>query len=266
MIMKKSFFITSVSEFPGMMISAVLAFILMSVPMTALNCSAAGNVSYIVRDGEWLSQIDGKTAEAPTPNGSQLTESGWYYWLYAKAGPPEDKETGLGLYFCADKTSEYSFVRFGGPGVNVNGVHFSQDGKMFIVESTSDSIENKVFLDVYNFNDKSLIFNSPTAAAAPIWIDSTRFLYSFFESGTKRGRPAPFFNERLSISIYDTSAGQESLLKKATATSDFHLAGLTDDSLIVIWEEYVKSPGDWADPDKADMREIVVKVPPAAKK
>jgi len=224
--------------------------------------AASGKASFVVKDSDWHVENEGKLSDAPTPNGSQETSSGWIYWLYADPGVSDEaKGAERGMYFYADKTKKYSFMPFG--SANVNGVHFNGDGSMFIVESVPEGETQNITLELFTFADMASRFKTQKAAIPPQWVDAGRFAYSRFEPGTKRGKPADYPDEWMSLAMYDTVSKEESVLKAATDTSDFTLMGVGDDGVLVVWEEYVESPKDWADPDKADMREVTVEIPPA---
>jgi hypothetical protein len=231
-------------------------------PFPATGFAAQGKVDFVVKDGEWYRQSGNKTSEPPVPNGSEETETGWVYWLYADPEiSDEAKGAERGFYFYSEKQDKYSFLRSGG-GANVNGVHFSPDGKTFIVESTAEQSINDISLELFAYEGLASLFKTTKAATPPLWLDAGRFVYSRFEPGTDRGRSADYYNEWMSLSLYDAASGEDTVIKEATETSDFLLAGFAEDG-VTVWEEYVDSPKDWADPDKAKNREITVPIPPA---
>jgi hypothetical protein len=235
-----------------------------AVLMVLSSSAFAAPEPFIVKDREWFRSSEGKTANAPTPNGGQETEAGWVYWLYADPDVSDEaKGAERGMYFYAEKSKKYSFMPFGGVGVSVNGVHFCPDGKMFVVESTSENIPNDIALELFDFADNTSLFKTPKAAGTPWWAGSGCFVFSRFEPGTNRGRPADYHNEWMSLAMYDMVSGKETVLKEATEKSDFILMGVSEDGAAAAWEEYVDSPKDWADPDKAKNREIIVPLPPA---
>jgi hypothetical protein len=228
-------------------------------------CSAAAFAAsepFAVKDREWFRQDGGKLSDAPVPNGGEETQAGWMHWLFAAPETSgEAKGAERGIYFYSAQTKKYSFLPRESGGVNA--VHFSPDAEMFIVESVAEGETNNITLELYAFAGMTSRFKTVKAAVPPHWIDAGRFAYSRFEPGTSRGRPVDYTNEWMSLAMYDSVAHEETVLKKATETSDFTLAGVSDDGLIVVWEEYVDSPKDWADPDKAKNRELIVPVPPA---
>jgi hypothetical protein len=70
---------------------------------------------------------------------------------------------------------------------------------------------------------------------------------------------------RLSAGLYDSATGETIVLKESTETQNFRFSSVSDDGEhIVLLEEYVKSPKDWADEDKVETREITVPVPALA--
>jgi hypothetical protein len=69
---------------------------------------------------------------------------------------------------------------------------------------------------------------------------------------------------RLSAVLYDSAADETIVLKESTDTQNFRFSAISKDGeKIVISEEYVKSPKDWADEEKVKTREITVPVPAA---
>jgi len=62
--------------------------------------------------------------------------------------------------------------------------------------------------------------------------------------------------------MYDAIADEEIVLEAATETSDFILMSLSEDGVVVL-EEYVDSPDDWADPENSKTRELSVPLPAA---
>jgi hypothetical protein len=243
---------------------AVLAFVPLIFAVVLSSPVFAASEPFIVKDRDWFRQSGGKLSDAPTPYGSQGTEAGWLYWLYAVPDTSDEaKGAERGMYFYDEKSKKYSFMSFGGVGVSVNGVHFSPDGKTFVVESTSENIPNDIALELFDFADKTSLFKTSKAAGTPWWMGTGRFVFSRFEPGTNRGRPADYHNEWMSLAMYDMVSGKETVLKEATEKSDFILMGVSEDGAAVVWEEYVDFPKNWADPDKAKYREIIVPLPPA---
>jgi hypothetical protein len=69
---------------------------------------------------------------------------------------------------------------------------------------------------------------------------------------------------RLSAVLYDSAVDETVVLKEATDTQNFRFTSLSEeDDNILLSEEYVKSPKDWADEDKVKTLEITVSVPAA---
>lgn len=245
----------------------------LSVLLTA--AAFAASEPFVVKDGEWFRQSGSKLSDAPTPNGGQETGEGAIYWLFADPEfSDEAKGAKRGLYFYAQESKKYSYMPFGGDGVNVNAVHFSPNGEMFIVEGSGEEEMNDIGLELFSFADKKSLFKTGKAALEPQWIDAGRFVYSRFEPGTSRGRPDDYPDEWMSASMFDAISGEETVLKKATKTSDFSVGVMDEDtgdmfflsddeSKIRLTETYVKSPKDWEDPDKAKTRELTVPVPAA---
>lgn len=228
---------------------------------------------FMIQSGEWRRQSGGKLLDAPTPNGGYATESGWVYWLYANPEMSDEaKGTERGLYFYSEKDKQYSFMPF--EAENVNALHFSPDGAMFVVEGPGELEMNDVSLELFTLVDKTSRFKTVKAAMTPQWIDARRFLFTRNEPGQPRDRPDDYPSEGTSAVMFDAISGEETVLKAATATSDFSVGALPEDAPdlvilsedggeILLTETLVDSPKDWADPDKA--KERVVKVPvPAA--
>jgi hypothetical protein len=241
-------------------------FFVFCLSLLATVAFAAQPGVFTVDDGEWKMRVDGKLLEAPTPNGGEETDAGWIYWLFDDPSTLDEVKGGArGVHFYSETTKKYSFMPVV-EKINLNGVHFSPDGKMFVLESTRDSAPDNVSLELYDFASLAPKFKTGTAALPPQWIDAGRFVYSRFEPGTSRGKPADYYDEWKSLAMYDTVSGEETVLKEATKTSDFSLMGLGGGEakmVIVVWEEYVASPKDWADPEKQEVRELIVPVPPA---
>jgi hypothetical protein len=236
-------------------------FVFIILLMTESAFAAPEKVDFVVSDDEWHRQVNGKLLEAPTPNGNQATASGWIYWLYAdplvsKAAKGAER----GLYFYSADTNNYSFLAL--ESVNVNGIHFNDDGTMFVIESVKKGETYNITLELYTYADMVSHFKTLKAASALLWIDSRRFVFSKYEPGTSRGRPKDYPNEWMSVSIYDVVSGKETVLKNATETSNFLVLDLSDDN-IELWEEYVTSTNDWVDPDKSTFRYLTVPIPGA---
>jgi hypothetical protein len=69
---------------------------------------------------------------------------------------------------------------------------------------------------------------------------------------------------RLSAVLYDPAVDETTVLKESTDKQNFRFVSISgDDEKIVLSEEYVKTPKDWADEDKVKTREITVPVPAA---
>jgi hypothetical protein len=229
----------------------------------------------VVEDMQWYRRDGDKLSDAPTPNGGVLTDTGWIHWLFADPDASDEaKGAERGLYFYAEKSGKYSFMPFGGNGANVNAVHFSPNGAMFIVEGAGEEEMNDIGLELFSFAEGKSLFKTAKAALSPVWIDAGRFVYSRFEPGTSRGRPDDYPDEWMSAAMFDAIAGEETVLKKATETSDFS-AGVVDedsgDTLVLndggseirLTESYVDSPKDWEDPDEMKTRELTVPLPAA---
>ena len=166
-----------------------------------------------------------------------------------------------GILFYVENTKKYSFLPL--KKGKVAEVHFSPDGAKFIVEGPAESGIDNIALDLYGFADLKSKFKTVKASIPPQWIDVERFCYSRFEPGTSRGRPKGHPNEWSSLVMYDALAGKETVLKAATKTSDYNFMGPGEGDKVLVFEEYVNSPKDWADPNKPKSREIRVSLPPA---
>ncbi|MDR0882924.1 MAG: hypothetical protein LBP55_10395, partial [Candidatus Adiutrix sp.] len=198
---------------------AALAFWLVS------SVALAAPELFVVKDGEWFRQSGGQLTDPPVPNGNQETAAGRIFWLFADPeASDEAKGAEGGLYFYAEKTKKYSYLPFG--AVNVNGVHFSPDGTMFIVESVGEGETNNITLELFSLADLVSHFKTQKAAMPPHWADAVRFVYSRFEPGTSHGKPADYPDEWMSLAVYDAASGQETVLKEATETSDFSMMGV----------------------------------------
>jgi hypothetical protein len=246
---------------------------LVSAIFPAAAAAAPGENAFVVRDGEWRRESGGKLLDAPTPNGGISTDAGWVYWLYANPEMSDEaKGAERGLYFYSEKAKEYSFMPL--EAENVNDVHFSPDGQMFIVEGPGEMEMNDISLELFAFADKSSRFKTAKAAQSPQWIDAGRFVFARNESKTPRDRPDDYPPEGISAVMFDAISGKETVLKAATETSDFSVGVLDEDTgdtmilsedgnNILLTETYVDSPKDWADPDKSKERAIKVPVPAA---
>ncbi|MDR1481452.1 MAG: hypothetical protein LBI74_02375 [Synergistaceae bacterium] len=64
--------------------------------------------------------------------------------------------------------------------------------------------------------------------------------------------------------LYDSAADETIVLKESSDTQNFRFTGISEDGEhIVITEDYVKTPEDWADAEnKIIKRELTVPVPP----
>ena len=217
---------------------------------------------FVAKDQEWQMKIKDKLTDAPAPNGCQEIGGVWYYWLFVDP-ETQDESKGMkrGILFYVEKTKKYTFLPL--EKGDVNAVHFSPDGAMFIVEGPGESEINNIALELYGFADLKSKLKTVKAAIPPQWVDAGRFVYSRFESGTSRGRPDGYPNEWVSLALYDTIAGEETVLKAATKTSDYNFMGIKEGGEVLVLEEYVDSPKDWADPDKPKSRELSVPLPAA---
>lgn len=252
----------------GLLVLTALTVLLTSTALAAPE-------PFVVKDKQWYRQDGGKLSDAPVPNGGVQTDAGVIYWLFADPDVSDEaKGAKPGLYFYADKSGKYSFTPFGGNGMNVNAVHFSPDGAMFVVEGAGEEAMNDVALELFSFAEGKSLFKTAKAALPPEWIDAGRFVYSRFEPDTSRGRPDDYPDEWMSAAMFDAIAGEETVLKKATETSDFSVGVIDeesgdtlvlngDGSQIRLTETFVDSPQDWEDPDKAKTREVSVPVPAA---
>jgi hypothetical protein len=69
---------------------------------------------------------------------------------------------------------------------------------------------------------------------------------------------------RLSAVLYDSTVDATTVLKESTDTQNFRFSSISEDGgNIVLSEEYVESPEDWADEDNVKTRDITVPIPPA---
>jgi hypothetical protein len=243
-----------------------------------LSTVASAAEPFVVKDGQWFRQSEGELTEAPTPNGGEPTDAGWIHWLFVDPDVSDEaKGAERGMYFYVEETEKYSFLPIDA-GVNIDGVFLSPNGERFILQSPSKEFEDYEIgyrtLEMYAFTDKKPVFRTEKAADAPFWIDAARFVYTRFEPGTSRGRSDDYPNEWMSASMFDTISGEETVLKKATKTSNFSVGVMEnvegewlmlviDDDGIRLTETYVDSPKDWADPDKEKTRELTVPVPSA---
>ncbi|MDR0354646.1 MAG: hypothetical protein LBJ64_02775 [Deltaproteobacteria bacterium] len=247
-------------------------FALTAFAVLLTSAALAAQDLFVVKDMEWRRQDGNQLSDPPTPNGGVQTDAGMIFWLFADPNMSDEaKGADPGLYFYAENTGNYSFQPYSG---NVNAVHFSPDGAMYVVEGEGEQEMNDVGLELFSFAEGKSLFKTAKAASPPEWIDVARFVYSGFESDTTRGRPDDYPDEWMSAYLFDAIAGEETELKKATATSDFSVGVLneeTGDTMTLsedrseIWltETYVDSPADWADPEKAKMRNVTAPVPAA---
>ncbi len=215
---------------------------------------------FVVEDGEWIRRKGSEKLETPVPNGAQETEIGWIYWLFVNPDVDESlKGETRGVHFYSDSTKKFSFLPLE-KGREINGIHFSPDGKRLIIESPGEDIT----LTLYTFADLELHFEAKKVEMVPMWVDPARFIYSRYEPGTSRGVPDDYADEWISLVIYDVLSEKEAVLKAATKTSNFSLLYLNEKGDIVADESWVKSAEDWADPEnKVKSREIVVPIPAA---
>lgn len=249
----------------GLLIGAVLAFAV--APL-----AARAETTFVVKGGEWHAQRDGRFSDAPTPSGSEETNAGRVYWIFADPEMSDEaKGARRGLYFYSEKTKRYSFLPVAG---GVNAVSFGPDGEMFVVEGPGEMEMNDVSLELFTFADLASQFKTMKAAGSPYWIDVRRFVFTANEAGAPRARPDDYPPEGTSTVLYDAVAREEVVLIKATATADFSVGVLNeengdmvvlneDGSELRITESYVESPKDWAEPDKARARTLSVPIPAA---
>ena len=211
---------------------------------------------FVVKDMDWYTKAG---EEAPEPRGSIKTNNGRYYWLVINPDI-QDESNGLelGILFYLEKTNQYSFL----PLVDdsVCDVHFSPDGSMFIIEGAGEFAMYDIGIELFRFDGFTSIFKTIKAATPPQWVDVGCFVYSRYEPNTSRNRPDDYPDEWMSLAMYDTLAGEETVLKAATETSDFTFNEIVEGGVSVL-EGYVKSPGDWEDPEKYETRELTVELP-----
>lgn len=238
----------------------------------ALFAAEAAPTGFVVENGEWRAQKNGQLSDPPSPNGYAETEAGRCYWLFADPETADEaKGAPRGLYIYREKGSESSFLPLAGP---VNAVTFSSDGEMFIVEGPGEMEMNDVSLELFTTADSVSRFKTAKAAGSPHWIDVRRFVYTRNDPDQPRDRPDDYPLEGSSALLYDAVAWEETVLKKAGPTSDFSIGFLGDEdhdlrvlsedgSGLILTETYVESGGDWADPDKYQMRQLTVPLPAA---
>ena len=230
---------------------------------------------FVVKDGQWHRQDGGKLSEAPSPNGGEMTDAGWFHWLFADPEMSDEaKGAQRGLYFFSAKEGEYTFLPFKGEGINM--ISFSSDGKMFIVESSAEENEMyNVALELFTFEDLKSHFKTEKATGSPYWIDIRRFVYAKSDADMPRDMPDDYPSEGTGVAMYDAVAWEETVLKAPTATSDFSVGVMDDDSgdmiilsdeggsELMVTESYVDSPKDWTDPDTIKSRGVSVPLPAA---
>jgi hypothetical protein len=98
-----------------------------------------------------------------------------------------------------------------------------------------------------------------------VWLDDgMRFVFTRIDGTRDEAVVFSIGTLRLSAVLYDSAIGETTVLKEATGTQNFYFSGISGDGEnIAVSEEYVETPGDWADEGKIKNREISVPIPAA---
>ncbi|MDR0814198.1 MAG: hypothetical protein LBN37_00435, partial [Bacteroidales bacterium] len=197
----------------------------------------AAPAPFVVKDGTWYRQNNGKLSIALALNDGLATEAGWIYWLFADPDAAEQtKGMERGLYFYDGQAQKYLFLPIAAD-IDINAVYVSPNGEKFFLESCGKAESNDTALEMYTFKDMKAAFRVGkvvSVVTSPQWIDAGRFIYSRFEPGTSRGLTDDSANEWISLAMYDAIADKEFVLKAATPTANFTFLALSEDGVIAL--------------------------------
>jgi hypothetical protein len=182
-------------------------------------------------------------------------------------------ESDTGVWFFDEEAdmfipldSEYEF----------QGLVWSPAGDRLVLVRGS-GMRADIFYELYTLFDKSMKNTEPFNMAkkaefagmrgeAAWTADGMRFVFTRIDDtrdDTGELANVPYWL-RLSAVLYDSATGETVVMKESTDTQNFRFGAVSGDGEnIVLSEEYVKSPKDWADEDKVKTREVTVPVPAA---
>jgi hypothetical protein len=178
------------------------------------------------------------------------------------SGGGEVTEAEAGLWFFGGEGEFMGFV----PNDSVYGyadILWSPSGDRFALIYGS-GMRADLFCDIY-VNMKKWAEFAVQRGCEGEWLgDGMRFVSTRIDDTRENGSPSQGtgFGVKLSVVLYDSPIDEMTVVKEATDTQNFAFAGISGDD-IVISENYVKSPDDWADDEKVEMRKIKVPVPAA---
>ena len=223
----------------------------------------AAEGKYVLKGGNVYRVVKGevKRLEGVEPKRAD-TEAGPWAWILTDPREPgmEGSEPGI-RFFRGEEGKPAGFLPIE-EAVDFYRAAFSPSGEKLLISWGGLPIKH---LDLY-FVDKDKGFVKKASfdtLGPPVWVDPHRFAFGAVDPDKGPRAEGRFDLWWSSIVLHDSATGETAVLREATATSDYDLAGCDPEAGVLnVTETFVKEPEDWED-DETDSREITVPIPPA---
>lgn len=191
----------------------------------------------------------------------QVTDAGLFSWILVdpEAEGMEGSESGIYLFLGEDRSAGFLPMKDAGSCM----VELSPSGEKMLT-SCGEEIKQDIGVYLVDAANKSFIKKkSLVGRIHPFWIDAHRFLFTAIDEskGLRGGAEDAWW---YSAALYDTAEDELIVLKEATETRSYMVAGCDhDEGMAEISEASVKDEKDWANVDKIEYEDISVPIPAA---
>jgi hypothetical protein len=246
-------------------------FVLFTAVLICLSCASVFAASegdgpnfgaYALKDGHVYK--NGKELDCEVYDMPEGVDNEIRHWVVLGAQTSDavmEKETGV--WFFSGDGSFMAFIPLDSE-YEYQDIFWSPGGDRLILQRGSP-MRPDIFFELYaDGMEKQAEFSGIRNVIE--WLgDGMRFAFMRIDDTREYGQFLNLaYGLKLSVVLYDSATGETVVLKEATDTQNFWFSGISEDGEnVVISEEYVKSPKDWADEGKIKTREITVPVPPA---